>query len=64
MQNKLSPAQFKSTEQKVGAQCEAGMSCPADITLGMEVQMGHQNDLVRAIYSEGAGRGVAPAEAA
>ena len=27
---------------------------PADITLGMEVRMGHENELVRAICSVGA----------
>lgn len=51
VQDKLSPAQLKSIEREVAAQCEAGMSCPVDITLGMEVQMGRQNDLVRAICS-------------
>ncbi len=38
--------------KKVQDQCDAGLSCPADIRFGMEVEMGYLPELVQAICSQ------------
>ncbi len=50
--NSLTPAQHAAIHKEIHFQCDMGLSCPADIQFGMEVQMGHLPDLVRAICSE------------
>lgn len=55
--NELTPAQSIAIGKEIDFQCVAGLSCPADIQFGMEVQMGHLPDLVRAICSEPAPAG-------
>lgn len=49
---KLTPAQNSAIEREAQAQCTAGLSCPADIQFGMEVQMGYLRALVVAICSK------------
>ncbi len=48
---KLTAAQRQAIDQEIGRQCDVGVSCPADITFGMEVQMGYLDALVAAICS-------------
>ncbi len=49
---KLTAAQRKAIDREIAKQCDAGLACPADITFGMEVQMGHFNALVDTICSQ------------
>ena len=51
VENELTPAQQQAIEKETEAQCRMGLSCPADIELGMEVQMEHEAELVRLICS-------------
>ena len=53
----LTPAQTAAIAKETRFQCQMGLSCPADIQFGMEVQCGHLPDLVRAICSEPAPAG-------
>ncbi len=48
----LTPAQHASMEKEISLQCEAGLSCPANITLGMEVRYGYFRSLMFAICSQ------------
>ena len=50
--NRLSAAQHAAIEREQQKQCEMGLSCPADIAFGMEVQMGHLRELVAAICTQ------------
>jgi hypothetical protein len=49
---RLTRTQHEAISREVDKQCIMGLSCPADITLGMEVQMGHLHDLVDAICTQ------------
>ncbi len=55
--NSLTPAQHAAIHNELHFQCGMGVYCPTDVAFGMQVQMGHLPDLVRAICSEPAPAG-------
>ena len=49
---RLTPAQHASMESEISLQCEAGLACPANITLGLEVRYGFFRSLMFAMCSQ------------